>query len=154
MTALSSSPPHYAIILAMAGLRRSGLFDAGHMSQCDQLMPAPGQGALALQCRRDDALTRSLLSPMDDPTTRLCVETERELVRLLDGDCHSPIAAYATMQSGKLTFQACIGASGGHPPLLRAEGVEVDNDPYRLASRIWKSLEKAGVASSLHPPTA
>src|SRR5205823_5056891 len=86
-----------AIVLALAGLKRTGLFDAGLMYPITaaQVLPAAGQGALALQCRGDDAATRSYLSALNDPDTAECVATEREVVRALNGDCTSPIAALA-----------------------------------------------------------
>ncbi|HZK82336.1 MAG TPA: hydroxymethylbilane synthase, partial [Humisphaera sp.] len=84
-----------AIVLAMAGIRRVGLFDSQTMLPIgpDDLLPAPGQGALALQCRRSDSRTRELLMVLMDERTAVCVKAERELVRLLNGDCLSPIAA-------------------------------------------------------------
>jgi len=86
-----------AIVLAMAGVKRVELFDAARMSPIDPgvLLPAPGQGALALQCRRDDARTRGLLEVLSDATTAACVQAERALVELLKGDCLSPIGAFA-----------------------------------------------------------
>ena len=71
-----------AVILAMAGLRRAGLFNGEVMSPLEttELLPAPGQGALALQCRAADAQTRHLLQSLHDPDTAVCVEAERALV--------------------------------------------------------------------------
>jgi len=68
-----------AIVLAAAGLRRTGLFNEAEMVMLepDQLLPAPGQGALAIQCRRNDAKTRELLGALDDPASECCVTAER-----------------------------------------------------------------------------
>ncbi|HEY2584305.1 MAG TPA: hydroxymethylbilane synthase [Tepidisphaeraceae bacterium] len=112
-----------AVILALAGLRRAGLLDSATMSVIDpgQMLPAPGQGALSLQCRREDQRTRDYLAALNDPVSASCVSAERELVRLLAGDCHSPIAALAEPDGAEgVRFNAAVGAREGNPPVLRA----------------------------------
>ncbi|MEM1013088.1 MAG: hydroxymethylbilane synthase [Planctomycetota bacterium] len=93
-----------ATLLAAAGLRRLGLLDDAsdelsglrlRILPPDDHPPAAGQGALLVQCRRDEVDVRDLVRPLDDPATRRAVAVERRVVELLDGDCHSPIAAYA-----------------------------------------------------------
>src|SRR5687768_8132911 len=112
-----------AIVLAAAGLRRTGLFNEAEMVMLepDEMLPAPGQGALAIQCRRHDERTRHLLEILDDPKTEECVMLERVIVAALGGDCHSPIAALAEMTDEHVRLRAAIGARGGDPPVLRAE---------------------------------
>ncbi len=83
------------IILAHAGLIRAQLFDHATMKVID-FIPSPGQGALALQCRRDDASTIAVLRTLHDEETEQAVNVEREVVRAVNGDCHSPIGALAT----------------------------------------------------------
>jgi hydroxymethylbilane synthase len=113
-----------AIILAMAGLRRSALWDeqGGGMTpiEPDEMLAAAGQGALCLQCRRDDQRTRDLLAMLDDTASRTCVDAERAVVAGLNGDCHSPIAALATINGQTLTLHAAVGAAGGEPPVVSA----------------------------------
>src|SRR5262249_36629011 len=112
-----------AIVVAMAGLRRTGLFSDGEMSPMDpdEMLPAAGQGALCLQCRRDDERTRDLLSAMDDARTRACVDSERAIVAGLNGDCHSPIAALAAIAGeDRLALRAAVGAAGGGTPVIGA----------------------------------
>lgn len=85
-----------AIILAGAGLTRLGLDN--HVSDwlsLDAMLPAPGQGALAVQCRADDAATLDLLAAMDDKATRMAVTAERAFLSGLGGGCSVPVAAYA-----------------------------------------------------------
>lgn len=82
-----------AVVLAAAGLRRLGL--AGRITEELRLLPAPGQGALAIECRSDDAATRAVLAPLDDPEARLAVTEERALLAALGGGCAAPIAALA-----------------------------------------------------------
>jgi hydroxymethylbilane synthase len=85
-----------AILLAMAGLKRGGFGEGEDILAVgyEEMLPAAGQGALGLQCRARDQTTRGLISVLDDKATHAAVEQEREIVRLLGGDCHSPIAAF------------------------------------------------------------
>jgi hydroxymethylbilane synthase len=140
-----------AVVLAMAGLRRATLFDSTIMQpiEADQLLPASGQGALALQCRLDDAKTRQLLAAMNDSTTQACVAAERELVRLLEGDCHSPIAALAEISKGTMTLRAAVGARGGEPPVVRADGHGPASDPIGLAKFVYTKLASQGAGKLL-----
>jgi hydroxymethylbilane synthase len=111
-----------AMILAMAGLIRAKLFDASIMQplSLDEMLPAPGQAALALQCRRSDHKTQAILAKLDDPPSRIAVESERAIVTALHGDCHSPIAAYATITGQTLHLRAVVGHHDGNPPIISA----------------------------------
>jgi hydroxymethylbilane synthase len=110
-----------ALILAMAGIKRAGLWDEATMTPipADVLLPAACQGALALQCRREDRQTWELLQTLDDASTHRCVEAERALVRALQGDCHSPIGAWARMEGGRLVIEGLLGQMDGRPPVKR-----------------------------------
>jgi hydroxymethylbilane synthase len=122
------------IILARAGLARLGLEPEMEILSPDDFVPAGGQGVIALQTRRDDERVRRLLAPIDDDSTRLCLHAEREFLRLLDGDCDSPVGVHGRMIDGKLHLQAQVfeeeiaaprigivtGASG-QPEALAAE---------------------------------
>jgi hydroxymethylbilane synthase len=111
-----------AMILAMAGLTRAELFDPAimHPISPDEILPAPGQGALALQCRRSDQATRAILGKLDDPASRMAVEAERAIVAALHGDCHSPIAAWATIDGKIFHLRAAVGHRDGNPPVVLA----------------------------------
>ena len=87
-----------AIVLACAGLQRLG-FDARIRARLDapQWLPAPAQGAIAVECREDDADTRALFAALDHAPTRLCVEAERAMNRALHGSCQVPVAAFAQL---------------------------------------------------------
>ena len=92
-----------AILLAMAGLARGGFLEGGVGAGGDiiplataELLPAAGQGALAIQAKAADKGTQSFLAALNDPATQAAVADEREMIRLLGGDCHSPIAAYSS----------------------------------------------------------
>ena len=113
-----------AVILAVAGVRRANLFNPETMSviPTDDLLPAAGQGALAIRCRGGDTQACALAAVFDDPRTRTCVDLERAIVRELNGDCRSPIAAYAEVEKDDvLRLRAVVGGRGGEPHLIRAE---------------------------------
>jgi hydroxymethylbilane synthase len=140
-----------AIILAMAGLKRAGLFERSYMSAIDvnDMLPAPAQGALAIQCRRDDRSTIGLLTPLNDLATAACVDAEREVVRLLNGDCHSPIAALGIISGETMTLRVAVGAYDGMPPVLWAEASGNAADRMAIAASVTQSLAKQGVQQHL-----
>ena len=146
---------HDALVLAAAGLNRTGLFDDPSMAviEPDQMLPAPGQGALALQCRRDAVATRELLAELNDADSAECVEAERSLVAALEGDCHSPIAALATLAGGRMRLRAAVGARDGGPPVVRAEAEAPRGHAKGLFGEVMASLEAQGVRDLLHPKT-
>ena len=89
-----------AVILAGAGLTRLGL--ENHVTEwlsLDVMLPAPGQGALAVQCRADDPSTLDLLAALEDTSARKAVTAERAFLSGLGGGCSVPVAAYATVES-------------------------------------------------------
>lgn len=91
-----------AIILAGAGLTRLGLENnVTEWLSLDAMLPAPGQGALAVQCRAGDQLTLQLLSVLDDPATRMAVTAERQFLLGLGGGCAVPVAAFAETSLGR-----------------------------------------------------
>lgn len=139
-----------ALVLAIAGLKRSGLFDAAVVHPMEEMLPAPGQGALALQCRRDDRRTQQLLAGVHDPRTATCVTAERELVRLLEGDCHSPIAALAEHTSQGLKLVARVGARDGRPPVICAEAIGPAEHPEALSRRVFEQLAAQNAHTLLH----
>ena len=144
------------ILLAAAGLKRAGLFDPAFMQFLDvtKFLPAPAQGALAIQCRRGDERTREVLSVLNHVPTALCVEAERGLVRELNGDCHSPIAALASLsgssESPMLTLAAAVGCRGGGPPVSRAKADGPASDVAHIVSKVYSSLKIQGAVERLH----
>lgn len=141
-----------AIILAMAGLKRSGLFDASTMSAIppEIMLPAAGQGALALQCRRDNGKVKQILATMHDGATAACVDAERAIVLGLNGDCHSPIAALATLDGEQMRLQVAVGARDGNPPLLNADEVASADQAGDLVKKVLAQLDRQGVQQLLH----
>lgn len=91
-----------AVVLARAGLSRLGRADeATEVLDPLQMLPAPGQGALAVECRADNAALVELLATLDDADTRACVEAERALLATLEAGCHSPVGALADVVEGE-----------------------------------------------------
>lgn len=131
-----------AVLLAMSGLRRSGLFDSGCMTAIptDQMLPAAGQGALLIQCRENDIETRRYIARLNDTDTATAVRLERGIVASLNGDCHSPIAALASVNGGSITLHAAVGARGGNLPVITACGT--DQDPQVVLQTVMNALLK------------
>lgn len=141
-----------AVVLALAGLRRCGLYDTQTMRSIpiDQMLPAAAQGALALQCRANDERAKRILSSMNDPVTATCVGIEREIIRHLNGDCHSPIAALAAFHDDTLHVKTVVGAPGGSLPILSAE-CEVSSDyPVLALEEIKRQLDLQQAVDLLH----
>lgn len=140
-----------AVILAMAGMKRSGMFDSTDMSaiMVDEMLPAAAQGALAIQCRKDDPATRNALGVLNDPVAHRCVSLERDIVQALNGDCHSPIAALAILEDKTIRLRAAIGARGGELPVVRAEASAEFADPKPAFEAVMKSLEQQNVRALL-----
>lgn len=87
-----------AIVLARAGLARLGRLDVvTEVFEPEQLLPAPGQGALAVECRGDDPDTLRTLADLDDPATRAAVTAERAVLAALEAGCSAPVGAYADL---------------------------------------------------------
>ncbi len=90
-----------AVVLAYAGLARIGQTDlVSEIFEPDDMVPAPGQGALAVECRTDDAELVGLLAAIDHAATRATVTAERSLLAALEAGCSAPVGAYATIQPG------------------------------------------------------
>jgi len=103
-----------AILLACAGLERLGLADLiQERIDPGELLPAVGQGTLALQTRADDALVPDL-AVLEDATTRRCFTAERAFLTALEGDCNVPLAAFAEpLDDGRLRLRALVASSDG-----------------------------------------
>jgi len=103
-----------ALILAVAGIERLGLTEAPYapipFSLC---LPAPGQGALAIEIRADDATARRHVGPLDDPGTARCVAAERAFLAALGAGCLAPAGALATIAGDTLVLDAMVGTPDG-----------------------------------------
>jgi hydroxymethylbilane synthase len=104
-----------ATVLARAGMVRLGMEqEIAEVLSFDTFLPAPGQGALAVQCRANDGSTRAWLQQIDDAHARACTEAERAFLRALGGGCSVPIAAHAECTpDGEVTLQGQVIARDG-----------------------------------------
>jgi hydroxymethylbilane synthase len=103
-----------AIILAGAGLTRLGLeSNVSEWLSLDVMLPAPGQGALAVQCRADDEAALNLLAALEDKATRKAVTAERAFLSGLGGGCSVPIAAYANVEDQVITLSGLVISEDG-----------------------------------------
>jgi hydroxymethylbilane synthase len=102
-----------ATVVALAGLRRLGMESrADHIFGFEEMLPAPAQGALAIECRADDSSARALLAATDDLVLRQVVTAERMFLATIDGGCSFPAAAYAEHFGSTLKLNALIAADG------------------------------------------
>lgn len=132
-----------AIILAAAGLTRLGL--AARITEYLETtlsLPAIGQGIVGIECR-EQAPALTLLAPLNDPRTRICLDAERAVGARLEGSCTSPIAAYATLSADSLCVRAFVGAPDGSASFEhQVQGASTD--PVGLGQALAQHLLNAG----------
>jgi hydroxymethylbilane synthase len=138
-----------AILLACAGLQRLGLDERIRQRLiAPEWVPAVAQGAIAIECRDDDAATQALLAVLEHAMTRVCVEAERAMNRRLHGSCQVPIAGFATLADDALHLQGLVGdATNGE--LVRADAMGIADDPQELGLRVAERLLAAGADALL-----
>jgi hydroxymethylbilane synthase len=103
-----------AIVVALAGLERLGLANCvTEVIDYSVILPAPGQGTLAIETRKEDSESAQLARSLDDPITRTEVCAERELMRLLCCSCRTPFAALARVNGSEIAFEAAILSPDG-----------------------------------------
>jgi hydroxymethylbilane synthase len=103
-----------AVILAAAGLKRLGLEDRiTRVLPPSESLPAPGQGALGIECLAARAELAGLLAPLNDAATASCVTAERAFSRALSGNCNVPLGAYAELEGDRLRLRGFVGAPDG-----------------------------------------
>jgi hydroxymethylbilane synthase len=145
------------VVLARAGLARLGRLDeAGEVLDPLQVLPAPGQGALAVECREDDAATIAVVRELEDPDTRAAVTAERAVLAALEAGCSAPVGALAEVVEGEdgpeLSLRAFVGAVDGSLDLRRSLVGPLDQ-PVVLGQRLATVLLEDGAGSLAGPPT-
>jgi hydroxymethylbilane synthase len=135
-----------AIILAAAGLIRLNKTDCiSEYLETSSFLPAPGQGALGIECRADDEECMTTISKLTHPVTHYCVLAERALSRALGGSCQVPIAAYATSLGHDLiSLQALVGSLDG-TKLIKVEKQGFIADAEKIGFLAARSLRELGV---------
>ncbi len=139
-----------AIILAAAGMKRLGWADRiTEILPPETVLPAVGQGAIGIECRRDDDFINKLIRPLGHPGTAACVRAERAFLTRLEGGCQVPIAAHAvTTAGGGLVMNGLVGSVGGDRIIRgRAEGGREDAEA--LGIRLAEDLLSRGAKEIL-----
>jgi hydroxymethylbilane synthase len=133
-----------AIILAAAGLIRLGLEKAAtEFLSPEVMLPAIGQGALAVESREDDEELLSIISKLEHEPTRRAIDAERTFARKLGANCRTPIAAYARIENGKLAMDGMVASVSGKM-LLRSRIVSDNPKPSAAGEELAESLLKQG----------
>jgi len=135
-----------AIVLACAGLQRLG-FDERIRArlQAPHWLPAPAQGAIAIECREDDDATRMLCAALDHAATRTCAGAERAMNRALHGSCHVPVAAFAELDGERLHLHGLVG-SVADGRAIRAQGEGRGDAPECLGLEVAQALLAQGAS--------
>lgn len=138
-----------AVILAAAGLKRLGLEDriTGLLPPAESL-PAPGQGALGIECLDTRSDLIGLLAALDHRPTRQCVSAERAFSRALSGNCNVPLGAYAQLEGAQLRLRGFVGAPDGSR-LVRGERSGPAAQPESLGQALAESLKEQGALDLL-----
>lgn len=140
-----------AVVLARAGLARLDRLDAAsEVIDPIQVLPAPGQGALAIECRAGDTELVELLAALDDPDSRACVDAERSLLAALEAGCTAPVGALADVADDEIYLRAVVAAVDGSDALRRSLTGPFD-DPIGLGRRLAAILIEDGAADLLGP---
>jgi hydroxymethylbilane synthase len=135
-----------AIVLARAGLERLGR--AGEGTPLPALVPAPGQGCLALEARGDDERAAAAAAELTDRAALVALTAERALVAALDATCNTPIGAFADQRDGALTLSAFVGLPDGSH-WIRDELAGDAAEPSALGHAVAARLEAAGARELL-----
>ncbi len=138
-----------AIVLAVAGLKRLGLeARATARLSADEMLPAPGQGALGIECLAAREEVVALLAPLADGSTTACVLAERAVSRALGGNCSLPLAAFAQANMDNMRLRALVASADGRR-VVRCELEGDIADPLALGERAAQELRRQGASEIL-----
>jgi hydroxymethylbilane synthase len=134
------------LVLAEAGLKRLGLLRTNaHVIPREVMLPAVGQGALAIEARGSDAATRSLLAPLDHAETHQAILAERSLLAALRAGCLAPVGAYGRVQEGQLWLDAVVLSPDGRERLVASNSAE-PGEAVNLGKLVARELLSQGAA--------
>jgi len=138
-----------AIILAAAGLKRLGLTKRIALPIApEQSLPAPGQGAVGIECRADRGDLIDLMAPLNHAATATCVRAERALSRALSGNCNVPLGGYALLKDGNLWLRGFVASQDG-AQFIYSEATAAASDPEQLGGELAAQLRAKGAAEIL-----
>jgi hydroxymethylbilane synthase len=133
-----------AVVLAYAGLARIDRLDAvTQVFEPDEMLPAPGQGALAVECRSGERELAAVLACVDDPATRAAITAERSLLAALQAGCSAPVGGYAA-GTDLLRLRAFVAAADGETTALRASADGPPGEAERLGREVAAELLRRG----------
>lgn len=138
------------VILAAAGIKRLG-FESRitGILPIDISLPAVGQGAIGIECRRDDEFINNLISLLNDPETSVCVRAERAFLKKLEGGCQVPIAAYARIERGFLVIDGLVGSLSGNR-LIRGHTEGQKEECEELGTKLAEDILSRGAKEILN----
>ena len=138
-----------AIVLACAGIERLG-FESRIRARlaAPEWLPAPAQGAIALESCGENALLHALFAALDHAPTRTCVEAERAMNRALHGSCHVPVAAFAELHGDRLHLSGLVG-SADDGRVVRAQAEGATDAPDALGQTVAAELLALGAGEFL-----
>jgi hydroxymethylbilane synthase len=139
--------PADALIMARSGLERVGLANRiAYDFPPQEMLPAVGQGIVAVECAATDWQTRRILSLIDDASAHLCCDAEREVLWVLNGHCNSPIAGYSTIDGAQMTLTASVlDETGG--AFIEVSRAGPANRPRELGRAVGLGLLDKGAAA-------
>ncbi len=139
-----------AIILATAGLKRLGLEERmGYPLSIEEFLPAPGQGAIGIECRLDNSMLRQLLLVLNDPVTEICVCAERAMNMYLGGGCQLPVGSYGELKGHHLRLRALVGTPDGRL-IIRGERTGHAVDAGKTGIELAEELLSRGARDILN----
>ena len=138
--------PADALIMARSGLDRVGLAQRiAYEFSADEMLPAAGQGIVAVECAAQDWHTRRILSSIDDPAAHLCADAEREVLWVLNGHCNSPVAGHATIAGEEMSLTASVLDLSGNT-IIETSQTGRANRPRELGRAVGLALLAKGAA--------
>jgi len=138
--------PADALIMARAGLERVGLAARiAYEFSVQEMLPAAGQGIVAVECSTHDFQTRQTLSLIDDPVSRACADAEREVLWVLNGHCNSPIAGHAEIRGAEMSLAASVLDHAGQRIIETSRSGPADR-PRELGRAVGLELLAKGAA--------
>lgn len=137
------SNPWEGAIFAKAGLERANLLGT-HFHELDWMIPAPAQGAIGVICRKEDVFLIEKLNTINHPNTQICVDIERDFLKILEGGCSAPIGAHAVLQDRKILLKAGVFSPDGEVGVViekEAQTIDCENLASQTAQAV---LSKGG----------
>ena len=138
----------------MAGLNRLGEHGVGHPLEAAHWLPAPGQGAIAIEARANDAATCAALARIDHAASRATLMAERALLAALGGNCHSPIAMLSSVNGVQISMEAALYSPDGAERIAATSHFPVGDaaGPAALAERLLAEAPAAIADHFSGPP--